>query len=198
MNLLSQTNNYMHNTSFHTKFHCNCKCLSVCVAAHARDETSLTLSRLLEVLEDGDAVDELLGDEAHGGEHGDAAVLQFLGLHLSERLRCVWLEAERVEFDVTRVIVVVQEVRAFTLGRRHPAELSTGGLDHANENGKQLEEFRLDFAHLAERVDGRSVDLTTEERVEALTKSDADTITIAEIVQDKCACSQQHPYCQNV
>merc|ERR1719408_516954 len=181
MNLLSQTNNYMHNTSFHTKFHCNCKCLSVCVAAHARDETSLTLSRLLEVL-----------------EHGDAAVLQFLGLHLSERLRCVWLEAERVEFDVSRIVVVVQEVRAFTLGRRHPAELSTGGLDHANENGKQLEEFRLDFAHLAERVDGRSVDLTTEERVEALTKSDADTITIAEIVQDKCACSQQHPYCQNV
>merc|ERR1719390_74008 len=82
-------------------------------------------SSLREVRDDGDAVHELLRNEAHRSEHGEAAVLQLLGLHLSERLWCVRLEAKRVEFDVTRVVVVVQEVRAITLGRRHLRQSET-------------------------------------------------------------------------
>ena len=48
------------------------------------------------MLDDAEVVGELLGDEAHGGEHGEAAVLELLGLHLGELGRVLRLEAERV------------------------------------------------------------------------------------------------------
>tara|TARA_B100000459_G_scaffold66963_1_gene36936 strand:+ start:223 stop:543 length:321 start_codon:yes stop_codon:yes gene_type:complete len=62
----------------------------------------------LEGLEDRLVVDELLGEEARGREHGQAAVLELLRLHLGELGRVRGLEAERVEADVARVVVLVQ------------------------------------------------------------------------------------------
>ena len=64
-----------------------------------------------ERLEDGLVVHELLGEEARGREHREAAVLELLRLHLGELGRVRGLEAERVEADVARVVVLVEETR---------------------------------------------------------------------------------------
>ena len=48
-------------------------------------------------LEEGSARLELLDDHAGGREHGEAAVLELLGLHLLERLGVLGLEAEGIE-----------------------------------------------------------------------------------------------------
>ena len=64
-----------------------------------------------EGLEDGLVVDELLGQEARGREHGQSPVLELLRLHLGEGLRVRGLEAEGVEADVARVVVLVEEAR---------------------------------------------------------------------------------------
>ena len=48
-------------------------------------------------------------------KHGQAALLELLGRHLSELLRGVWLQAKRVELDVSRVVVIVQELLVVTL-----------------------------------------------------------------------------------
>ena len=64
-----------------------------------------------ERLEDGLVVHELLGEEARGREHGQAAVLELLRLHLGELGRVRGLEAERVEADVAGVVVLVEDAR---------------------------------------------------------------------------------------
>eukprot|EP00965_Chrysotila_dentata_P239946 6203394-Pleurochrysis_carterae.AAC.1 len=48
----------------------------------------------------GVARHSLLREEASGGEHSQAAVLELLGLHGNELLLGVRLEAERVEAEV--------------------------------------------------------------------------------------------------
>ena len=48
-------------------------------------------------LEERGARLELLDDHAGGREHGEAAVLELLGLHLLERLGVLGLEAEGIE-----------------------------------------------------------------------------------------------------
>eukprot|EP00563_Minutocellus_polymorphus_P004713 CAMPEP_0181036520 /NCGR_PEP_ID=MMETSP1070-20121207/8903_1 /TAXON_ID=265543 /ORGANISM="Minutocellus polymorphus, Strain NH13" /LENGTH=148 /DNA_ID=CAMNT_0023114157 /DNA_START=82 /DNA_END=528 /DNA_ORIENTATION=+ len=57
-----------------------------------------------EVLEDALAVDGLLCEESSGGEHGKAAVLELLRLHLEELLGVLGGEAEGVEAKVTGVV----------------------------------------------------------------------------------------------
>ena len=64
-----------------------------------------------ERLEDGLVVDELLREEAGGREHGEAAVLELLRLHLGELGRVRGLEAEGVEADVAGVVVLVEDAR---------------------------------------------------------------------------------------
>ena len=53
--------------------------------------------RLRTRLEERGARLELLDDHAGGREHGEAAVLELLGLHLLERLGVLGLEAEGIE-----------------------------------------------------------------------------------------------------
>ena len=73
------------------------------------DITSFKLKHLgREVLDDALAVDELLEEEAGDRDHGEAAVLEFLGRHLGEFLRVRGLEAGRVEADVARVVLVLE------------------------------------------------------------------------------------------
>merc|ERR1719213_799678 len=95
------------------------------------------------VRHDADVVGELLRDETGDREHGEAAVLELLGLDLSELGAVGGLEAERVEADVARVVVVVEEVLALDLARRRPAGLGARGLDDADGDGEELEELGL-------------------------------------------------------
>jgi len=81
---------------------------------------------------------------------------------------------KRTEVDVARVVVVVEELLALDLSRRHPAVLRTRGLNDADGDGEELEELRLDLTHLGEVVNGRADDLTTEKRVEGLSDEEAD------------------------
>ena len=56
-------------------------------------------------LEEGLVGDELLGDDAGAGEHGEAAVVELLRLHRHQARLVLGLEAERVEAEVARQVV---------------------------------------------------------------------------------------------
>jgi len=60
---------------------------------------------------------ELLGDHACRGEHGEAAVVQLLVLHLEELGRALRLEAEWVEPKVARLVVRTDRPRLAADGR---------------------------------------------------------------------------------
>merc|ERR1719502_1022319 len=92
------------------------------------------------VTEDSLLVHLLLHDETHGGEHGKAAVLQLLGLHLRELLRVGRLEAERVEANVSRVVVKVELTTEVLLDlrRRHPADKRAIELGERDGDGEDV------------------------------------------------------------
>ena len=60
---------------------------------------------------------ELLGDHACRSEHGEAAVVQLLVLHLEELGRALRLEAEWVEPKVARLVVRTDRPRLAADGR---------------------------------------------------------------------------------
>merc|ERR1719240_1925708 len=62
---------------------------------------TFVMSRLEELL----ASRQLLRDHAGGGNHGEAAVVELLGLHLLELLRISGLEAEWIETQVSWLVV---------------------------------------------------------------------------------------------
>ena len=55
-----------------------------------------------------EAVDELLGEESGDGDHGHAAVLDFLGRHGGELRGVGGLEAERVEANVAGIVALLE------------------------------------------------------------------------------------------
>eukprot|EP00629_Pelagomonadales_sp_RCC1024_P003302 CAMPEP_0119270224 /NCGR_PEP_ID=MMETSP1329-20130426/7307_1 /TAXON_ID=114041 /ORGANISM="Genus nov. species nov., Strain RCC1024" /LENGTH=279 /DNA_ID=CAMNT_0007270235 /DNA_START=53 /DNA_END=890 /DNA_ORIENTATION=- len=141
----------------------------------------MIIRRPLEVLEDAEAVDELLRHEARDGEHGHAAVLQLLGRDVRELGRVRGLEARGVEADVAGVVRVLEAAEGRVLGQvaegrevrrglgRHPAVERAVDLGAADEQHEDLEEGRRLGAHLGEVVDGGADGLAAEveERVEA-------------------------------
>merc|ERR1712087_887184 len=49
-----------------------------------------------------------LHNHSDGGKHGKSAIVQFLVRHFLETLSVLWLETERIKFQITRVVVVVK------------------------------------------------------------------------------------------
>merc|ERR1719359_1607519 len=49
---------------------------------------------------------QLLCDHAGGGDHGEAAVVELLGLHFLELLRILGLEPKRVKAQVSWLVVI--------------------------------------------------------------------------------------------
>ena len=95
------------------------------------------------MLEDALAVNGLLGEESGSGEHGKAAVLELLGLHLEELLGVLGHEAEGVEAEVTRGVVGEELSGGVDGGVRgvDPALLGAellGGADGGDEGDPEL------------------------------------------------------------
>ena len=124
------------------------------------------------------AVDQLLNDHASGTKHGKAAILKLLGVELGEFLGIFGLEAERIESNITGVVVIVQVLEhgaGFRLETsdssrigRLPSNKGTVELESTNDEAKDLEEDGLDGANLIEMTDSRANVLIggLEERVE--------------------------------
>ncbi len=119
------------------------------------------------VLKDSLAVHGLLGEEAGSGDHGEAAVVQLLVLHLEEALGVLGHEVEGVETEVAGDVVGL-ELSGLVDGVVHgvlPALLEAeclGGTDGGDEEGP--EEGR----DLGDVGDGRSGDLGVEEEAGSL------------------------------
>ena len=113
------------------------------------------------------SVDQLLGEETSGGEHGKTTVLEFLGLHELEFSGVFGLEAEGIESEVTRDVGGTEKtglVKGDVLGF-DPADFGTDGLGLGNTGTEEQPE---DGVNLGEVGDGRASDLTVEENSLAL------------------------------
>merc|ERR1719472_285411 len=104
---------------------------------------------------------ELLDDHACGREHGEAAVLELLRLHLLELFGVLGLEAGRVEVEVARDVPRTELEIVLRHGRLHPTAERTEGLGHRDEEEYDGPEA---LGHLPELVDGNTIDLAPEER----------------------------------
>ena len=129
-----------------------------------------TLLAHLEHLIGGDeveTVDELLGDHAGDGDHGDAAVVDLLELHVVEPLGILTLgQAEGVEsVVVSGGVVVLHEEELFRVEGVLPRRLDAVGLDGEDEGAEKAPEESGD---LLEVVDGRAGDVGVEEEGGAL------------------------------
>merc|ERR1719240_771750 len=69
------------------------------------DGTTQACTFLMSRLEELLASRHLLRDHAGGGNHGEAAVVELLGLHFLELLRILGLQAEWVEAQVSWLVV---------------------------------------------------------------------------------------------
>merc|ERR1719409_1797460 len=106
----------------------------------------------------------LLDDHAGGGEHGEAAVLELLGLHLLERLGVLGIEAERVEVEVAGGVARAELEVVLRDRRLHQAAERAERLRHGDEEEDHGPEARR---HLPELVDADAADLALEEGREA-------------------------------
>jgi len=79
-------------------------------------------------LEDVDAVDELLSDEAGDGDHGQAPIVELLHLDVLHVVGGLTIaEVERVPCIVAGDMVVLLKEQAGRLKRRLPSHLYVGG-----------------------------------------------------------------------
>ena len=128
-----------------------------------------TLLAHLEHLIGGDeveTVDELLGDHAGDGDHGDAAVVDLLELHVVEPLGILTLgQAEGVEGVVSGGVVGLEEEELVRVEGVLPRLLDAVGLDGEDEGAEKAPEESGD---LLEVVDGRAGDVGVEEEGGAL------------------------------
>merc|ERR1719263_1449674 len=137
-------------------------------AGRATEVQSGFLRRGSEQLRAGDA---LLDDHASDGDHRQAAVVELLVLHREELGRVRRLEPERVEAEVSGLVVAADGPRL-----RGRAVLEAGGRILEGEDGEDLEDG--DDGHhrgpeglkrcLLEGGEGRPVHGPAEERVELL------------------------------
>jgi len=122
-----------------------------------------------EVDKDFLAVDQFLGDHTGPAEHGKTSVLEFLGVEFQEGFLVFRCKTKRVEADVTREVVWLQDTaRAEDITRFSPSLEGTVEFEGANDNGKELEKLRADGADFIQVTDGRADILVVglEERVE--------------------------------
>ena len=113
------------------------------------------------VFQDSLAVNQFLGKETGGGNHGQAAVLQFLGLQFGEFSRVFGLQAKRIESQVTRDVFLTQKTRLVNgdiLGF-DPADFGTDSFGLGNTGTQEEPEDGVD---LGEVGDGRSRDFSVE------------------------------------
>jgi hypothetical protein len=120
-----------------------------------------------EVLEDSLSVGELLGHESRGGKHGEAAVLELLGLHGDELGRVLGLEAEGVEAEVAGDVVGAEEAGLVDgdVAGAHPAPLGAVELDLGNGEDEGRPERSGDLGQVG---DGRALDGGIEEEARSL------------------------------
>lgn len=116
-----------------------------------------------EVLEDSLAVDKFLRHETGGGQHGQASVLEFLGLHEFEFLRVAGHQSQRIKAEVAGNVLVPQKTGLVDgdIRRIDKGDLRT--LDFRSANGTaeaQPEKER----HLAQMRNGGSTDLGVEQK----------------------------------
>mmetsp|Transcript_43700 Transcript_43700/g.128671 ORF Transcript_43700/g.128671 Transcript_43700/m.128671 type:complete len:388 (+) Transcript_43700:96-1259(+) len=134
--------------------------------------------------------DGLLREEARGGDHAEAAVLQLLGLHLAELGRVLGLEAERVEAQVARDVADIELLEDVVgLVRVRPADLKAVRLGHADakRHGEPHEDGQL-----RDLVDCRAA-VPGEERVELLLHEEARRRQHAHAaVRKLCLAPRQH------
>ena len=112
-------------------------------------------------------IDQFLRQESSGGQHGQASVLEFLGLHQFEFGGIGGFESEGIETDVAWDVRFAQEtglVDGYVLGF-DPPDLGADGLG-LGDAGTQEEP--KDGIHLGQVRDGRTGDLPVEEERLAL------------------------------
>mmetsp|Transcript_9087 Transcript_9087/g.28144 ORF Transcript_9087/g.28144 Transcript_9087/m.28144 type:complete len:205 (+) Transcript_9087:2233-2847(+) len=114
------------------------------------------------------AVDELLRDHARDGDHGQAAVRQLAQAHLLKLLRVVGCQAQRVECQIARRVVVLEQPEALAVVGVVPALLHARRLGNGHDEGDDLPEEGRHLLHLLEVADGRAGDVLVEEERAAL------------------------------
>merc|ERR1719453_1608756 len=124
----------------------------------------MRLARIGRCLEELAAADELLDHHAGDADHGEAAVVQLLGLHLGELLGVGGLEARRVEAEVAGDVVGADGPR-LVAGRALEGENAEDLDDRDEEDDGRPEGLQR---RLLEGDVRRHVDAAAEERVELL------------------------------
>ena len=128
--------------------------------------------------------DLFLYDHSNGSEHSKTTVVQFLVLHDHEVIGIGRLEVQRIEFQITGVVLVVQlcepcfsiealfflqgDVLVHGFGGEFPSDLRSKDFGGSNASSQPCEEERSDLVNLCEMGVGRSGDDSIEERVEWL------------------------------
>merc|ERR1712118_200168 len=120
-------------------------------------------------LEELGAGGELLADHASDAEHGEAAVVELLRLHLRELLVILRLEAQRVPVEVAR-LVVLADGPLLALERRVEGEHGEPLGDRDDEDHGRPEGLQR---RLLEGNVRRHVDLAAEKRMELLRDEEA-------------------------
>jgi len=123
------------------------------------------------MLKDSLSINQLLGNETSSGEHGQAAVLELLGLHLEEFLRVLRGKSKRVKVQVPRSVVFpeLESILALSVLRVLPPDLRAVGLDDTDAQNQNLPEG---LGNLGKVGDGRTTDLgVKEERRTLLTRA---------------------------
>lgn len=115
------------------------------------------------------SVDKLLSDHAGNTKHSKASILKLLGVEFQE-LRWVFRgQTKRVETNITREVVLLQNtVRSEDITRIGPSLKGTVELKGTDDDGKEFEKGWGDSADFIQVTDGRSDVLVSglEERVE--------------------------------
>lgn len=119
-------------------------------------------SLTLKILKDSLPVDKLLSHETGSGKHSKTSVLKFLRLESDQFFRVRRLEAERVESEVTRDVVVTEKTGFVNrgIGGIHPADHGTGLFGSTDSNSEEDPEGGRDLRKVG---DGRARDRSIEE-----------------------------------
>lgn len=115
------------------------------------------------------SVDKLLSDHAGNSKHGKASILKLLGVEFQELSWVFRGQTKRVETNITREVVLLQNtVRSKDITRVGPSLKSTVELKGTDDDGEEFEKGWGDSADFIQVTDGRSNVLVSglEERVE--------------------------------
>ena len=113
------------------------------------------------MLDDSLSINQFLGHESGGGQHGKTSVLKLLSLKEGELGGILRLQVQGIETNVTRDVALTKETRLVNgdiLGF-NPANLGTGGFSLGNSGGQDQPEDGVDLRNVG---DGRAGDLTVE------------------------------------